>query len=583
MVDQIAYRVEAFRPDGLCAARYERVPLLEIIRTAPDRPDIARGLLPPDVEQLAPGYRVRVAMAGRRIIDAPVVGTAPQWSDARKRLVDRYVSMHRVTAFDAAIPALGLNDVVAGAFRHREATSLLRDLVQAAPNRLHAYVDHTAYPEGAEREWAKFLARQNAADALPVGGVDSGSWVGPDRIDASAAHARDGRTIAGLRVDGGAWPDLRLLGVDCEEVALNGEATARHPDTVGWSAARYAASGYAVRAEASRETLQALIDTKGVSHIELDSYRDQTGGFANRIDADGRYVGLAFGGGACFNAALIELGQAGVALPGHGRRLAPALALKDFFSYAGPHRESIEARPETIARFDAEGGALELATALAYMAGGSIWSLDDEGGIRLRRPGAPDHVVVRDPVVCGVTFGEDLVAAANRIAFAGGPDGERLASVYTREASVRAVGVQERGLVYRALSQADDADLLVEALLDDVAYPRISAEITFYRGRTDISVGDLVEVRGAELRRVAPPVDGLWGGRYADRLVGRVDEVRHLIAGRRVSTTVRLTSPLRSVADPIAFMTRSQPSARTVRQFRLDDDAVGLDGAHHLD
>ena len=67
MVDQIVYRVETFQPDGLCAARYDRVPLLEVVRTAPDRPDIARGLLPPDVERLAPGYRIRVSMAGRRI------------------------------------------------------------------------------------------------------------------------------------------------------------------------------------------------------------------------------------------------------------------------------------------------------------------------------------------------------------------------------------------------------------------------------------------------------------------------------------------------------------------------------------
>jgi hypothetical protein len=50
-----------------------------------------------------------------------------------------------------------------------------------------------------------------------------------------------------------------------------------------------------------------------------------------------------------------------------------------------------------------------------------------------------------------------------------------------------------------------------------------------------------------------------------------------------VETVAALTSPLRSVDEPVGFMVRSQPGASTLFQFRLDDETVGLDLGYHLD
>ena len=75
-------------------------------------------------------------------------------------------------------------------------------------------VDHQDYPDGAEREYAKFIERTEWMTELPIGSIESGEYVGPGRIDASGAYAKDGDTIAGLVVDGVAWPDLRLATID---------------------------------------------------------------------------------------------------------------------------------------------------------------------------------------------------------------------------------------------------------------------------------------------------------------------------------------------------------------------------------
>lgn len=73
-----------------------------------------------------------------------------------------------------------------------------------------------------------------------------------------------------------------------------------------------------------------------------------------------------------------------------------------------------------------------------------------------------------------------------------------------------------------------------------------------------------------------------WGGSFAGQHVGRARGVTHRLAGRAVTTKVELTSPLRSVGNPLSFIVRSQPSASMLFHFRLDDAAVGLDMNYYL-
>jgi hypothetical protein len=121
---------------------------------------------------------------------------------------------------------------------------MVRAVVNQARGPLHYYVEHTAYPDGAAREFGKFTTRMALADPLPVGGIDSGQWVDSSRIDLSGAYAKDGDTIAGLVVDGLPWPDLRLMMIDAEESSLNSHAISRHPEIADWDSDRYDRSAY---------------------------------------------------------------------------------------------------------------------------------------------------------------------------------------------------------------------------------------------------------------------------------------------------------------------------------------------------
>jgi hypothetical protein len=107
--------------------------------------------------------------------------------------------------------------------------------------------------------------------------------------------------------------------------------------------------------------------------------------------------------------------------------------------------------------------------------------------------------------------------------------------------------------------------------------------VTFLHGDSAVRVGDILELRGGDLRRLEREVSGEWDGRFTGKLVGRVKGVTHRFRGDRVETVAALTSPLRSVDEPVGFMVRSQPGASTLFQFRLDDETVGLDLGYHLD
>lgn len=304
---------------------------------------------------------------------------------------------------------------------------------------------------------------------------------------------------------------------------------------------------------------------------------------SDRVDAYGRYVGLVYGGGECFDAALVEQGLADVYLYQEGVYLVPEMELKDYFSYTAVHGNSIEHVGADLIRFDANGGVFEILTALAYAAGGYVWSVDPDLGVHFRKVERADRVVFYDPRHIAASVGSASEGLANVLYVRGNPLTGTVNEVYARDPSVAEFGTQTAGLDYYALSFDQDADRLGAGLLDDVAYPTPCGGITFFEGGGGIQVGEIVELRGVPLRRLEPEVSGEWGDWFAGRMVGRVAEVRHRLTGKAMSTRVRFTSPLRSVESPLAFMVRSQPGEETLYDFRLDDAAVGLDTAYHVD
>jgi hypothetical protein len=579
----VNYLVEVFDTWGRRVAQYDDVPLLEATVSTPDQRRHVRGALPWVPEPLGHGYRVRVSIDGQPFCEAPIDRLAPHWGDQRRLVLDRYVNVHELNAFEAQTPLDEGNTSVIRAYTNREISDIVKDAINTANGPVHYTVAHEAYPQGAEREFQKFEARKTAENELAIAGIASGQWVGADRIDTSGAYAIDGDTIAGLVVDGVVWPDLRLMMVDCEEMSRNSHAISRHPEIAAWTSDAYARSGYHLKAEAARVALQDLLDTHGLDFIELNPHRDLTGAYDDRVDAYDRYVGLLYGGGQCFNAALVELGHSEVYLYADGAYHVPEMALKEYFSYPGVHGDSIAATGVTLTSFSIDGGVFEALTALSYAADGAVWHADADLKVTFRQPTQPDRGIAFDPLRVGVSVGSDSTDLANILYFDGNPFHGALEKTYFQSDSIDIYGSRARHLEYFGISLEEDADKLCAGVLEDVAYPEPVLEVTFFSGCGDLTIGELVELRDGPLRRLDLPADSEWGGRFAGRIIGRVNGITHQIYGRRIVTTVQLGSPLRSVRDPIAYMTRSQPSKETIYQFRLDDTVIGLDMGYHLD
>ena len=576
------YRIEVYDTGGRRIAVFDEVALLEATRSTPDAPDLIRGMLPGTVRDLSHGYRIRVIVGDERFCDAFVTAVRPQWSDLRKLILDRYVSFHEVFEFEAERPAYDGNTTVSRGYANRPISAIAKSVINSALGPLHYQVAHGRYPDGAEREYEKFLARKLPDNELEVGGVSQGQWVGSNRIDASSMYVKDGDTISGVIVDGVPWPDLRLMMIDTEELTRNSHAQSWHPEVAAWSNAEYAASGYKLRADAAKAALQALIDSKGIDYIELNPHRGPNGEFDDRVDMYGRYIALIYGGGQCFNAAMVEQGLAIVYQWDDGKYHVPEMELKDYFSYVGECTDSVEETPVTLAEFDVVAGAIEILTALAYAADGFVWTVDPDLAVTFRAADRADQVLYFDPLRMGVGLGSDSSGVGNVLYFDGNPE-VALKKTYRRWPSVDAYGARIMQLSYFPIVSEEDADRLAEGLLDDVAYPEPCGFVQFYQGDDTVKLGDIVELRDGPLRRLEREVSGEWGGRFTGKLVGRVARVTHRFSGKQVTTTVWLTSPLRSVGNPTSVMVRSQESKTDLYQFRLDDASVGLDMGYHLD
>lgn len=577
------YRVEVFDRAGLRVGRFDEVPLLEVDRNGPDGADRVEGLLPVSLERFGVGYTVKVWLEGRLAVEAIVTEARPAWGDTRRLILDRYVDFQELLAFTAERDRGEENRRVARSYKNRRVDAMVRDVLNSALGPVHYTVDHEGYPDGAEREYAKFLVRKAASSPLEIGGIAAGQWVAAARIDMSGVEAKDGDTISGLVVDGETWPDLRLMMVDCEETSLNSHAIKRHPELADWTPTRYNQSPYKRRADAAKVQLQALIDDHGIDYIELNPHQDASGAYDDRVDAFGRYLGLVYGGGQCFNAALVETGHADVYLYDEGRYHVPEMALKEFYSYDGVHHDSVESCPVIVGAFEARGGALEVITALAALGGGCVFHVDQAGVVHFRQGNRIDHVVTLDPVHTGVELGHDLHGLVNLLRIQGDPMHGGVDGYHDNDDSIDAFGTAFRFFAYFALSQPDDAVRLAEGLLRDLAWPSRAGRAVFHRGVAEIDVGALLEFRGEAIRERDGPLSEVWGAELGDRLVGRVCRVVHRVAGESVETRLDLTSPFRSVTNPLSFITRSQDSLSAFFQFRLDDASIGLDTGFHLD
>jgi hypothetical protein len=290
-----------------------------------------------------------------------------------------------------------------------------------------------------------------------------------------------------------------------------------------------------------------------------------------------------YGGGLCFNAAQVELGHADVYLYEDGAFHVPEMALKDYYSYVGVTEDSIEESGVVLCSFGADGGVFEILTALAYAAGGFVWSVSPDLAVSFREAERADRVVFFDPLRTWVGLGSNSEEVGNILYFSGNPVLPPLEKTYVRGVSIDEYGVRVMRLEYFPVSVEEDADKLAAGLLDDVAYPEPCGFVQFYQGDASVRVGDIVELRDDPLRRLERSVEGEWGGRFSGKLVGRVRRVTHRFSGRQVATTAWLTSPLRSVGLPVSFVARSQIAAADLYQFRLDAAEVGLDMGYHLD
>ncbi len=577
------YRIEIVDTWNRRITSVDQTHLLEVARGFVTDGVRVAGMLPADLVDLGHEYELRAYLEDRLEARVPVHVVDPQWGERKKLVLDKFVNFHKIIEVDGRRDYGETNVLLNKAYTSKEISDIVKDAIESVTGEIHYLVDHEGYPDGAEREFAKFMARLGWMTEFPVGSVESGEYVSGSRIDASGAYAKDGDTIAGLVIDGEEWPDLRLMMIDAEELSINVHTIKIHPEVATWTEEKYARSGYKFSADRATEALEDFIDAKGIDYIELNWHRDVTGQFDNRVDAYGRYIGLVYGGGECFNAAMVELGHSGVYLFGDGAYNPPEMKLKEYYSYVGSNMDSVETTNASFSDLDLHNGIYEILTLLAYAAGGYVWSIDQNEAVTFRQVVVPDRVIFYDPKRHAVSLRSDSSGVVNRIQLLGNPLGGQFEKSYTNASSAEEFGLREHTMELFSVSREQDADAIVSGLLDDVAYPEQCGVLTFLAGDAAIDPGEIVEIRGGGIERITRRVSGEYGDLFPGRNVFRVARKETLIRNERVETRCYLAPVIRSVADPLRFIVRSQPSARTFFQFRLDDEAVGLDMGYHLD
>ena len=549
---------------------------LEATRRVPDLADTLKCTVP-HVEGFGPGCTIDVYLDDTRWQRYETTRTQLRWdADFQPEYATR-APLRDVMLVEAQASKQAVNTRLRRAYVDVTLEEALVDVINRAPGPIHYLIDHDTYPDGATHEYAKFLERISPDNELELGGINEGQWVGADRIDASEAYAKDGDTISGVKVDGIAWPDVRLMLIDAEETTLNNHARKRHPETALWSSQRYANSGYKLSADRAKAFLQALLDTKGISHIELNPHRDSNGNFDDRVDAYGRYIGRVFGDGECFSAALVEQGLADVYLYEDGLYHVPEHRLKEFYSYTGAHTKSYPTLGETVHALDLDCGALEALTLLAYLCGGQAFSITPELEVAFRDATLFDHQYRYRADKMAVTSGFTNKGLVNTLAVTGNTIVAPGTVSVSCDESIDAYGSSGSRIDGKWLGSDDDKTQLAENLIHDLAYPSPAVTLTFFEGAPELLPGALVSVTGAPLARYARHLPDEWGDAFDENLVGRVVEVRHVLTGKEARTEASLAAPLRSVKAPLTLLRRIRSEGEPLFSLRLDEPMAGLE------
>lgn len=549
---------------------------LEATHRLPDKADTLECALP-HVDNFGPGCTLKVYVNNTPMQCYTVTDTRFHWDADFQPEYNTRPPLRDVMHVQAEAKSVYGNAHIRHAYINITLEEAFLDSINRVPGPVHYLIEHDAYPDGAIREYEKMIARCTSDNALQTGSISEGQWVGADRIDASDAYAKDGDTISGLKVDGILWPDVRLMMIDTEETSLNNHTYKRHPETTLWSSERYENSGYKVVADRAKAFLQQLLDTKGISHIELNPHRNSIGAFDDRVDAYGRYIGRVFGNGECFSAALVEQGLADVYLYEDGSYLVPEHHSKDFFSYTKANTKSYPSMDTDIHALDLDGDIIEVLTLLAYLCEGKAFFLSPEMGVTIKDADLFDHeyryAAHKMEVVSGFTD-KDI---ANTITLSGNPLVSPGSVTLTDEESSNAYGKHGASIEAHWLGNDTDKQRLATALLQDVAYPAPAITVTFFEGAPELQSGDLVSITGAPLDRYARKLSGEWGNTFETTILGRVAEVRHFMKGKDAWTQATLSAPLRSIAAPLTLLRRIGSADDSLFALRLDEALAGLD------
>lgn len=549
---------------------------LQAVRRVPDRADTLTCTLP-HVEGFGPGCTIDVYLDNTLWQRYEATCTQLRWDADFQPEHNTRIPLRDVMQVEARAAKQAVNARLRRAYVGITLEEALVDIINRAPGPIHYLIDHDAYPDGATREYTKFLARCTTDNALETGGISEGQWVGADRIDTTGAYAKDGDTISGLKVDGDPWPDLRLMMIDAEETTLNSHARKRHPETTLWSSERYANSGYKLHADRATAFLQTLLDGKGISHIELNPHRNSNGLFDDRVDAYGRYIGRAFGGGECFSAAMVEQGLADVYLYEDGIYHVPEHRLKDFFSYTGIHAKSFPTMNTEIHALDLDCTVIEAMTLLAYLCGSKAFTLFSDFYVEFRDATQFDHTYRYRAETMAVVSGFTKAGLANTLAITGNRIVAPGTIAASNSESISAYGAGNASINGNWLGSDEDKQMLAENLLQDMAYPTPSITATFFEGAPELKPGDLISIEGAPLHRYAQRLPDEWGNTFDETIVGRITEVRHIMEGTDTQTQIVLSAPLRSVASPLTLLRRIRSVGEPLFALRLDESLAGLD------
>ncbi|MCK5862585.1 MAG: hypothetical protein KAH38_08875 [Candidatus Hydrogenedentes bacterium] len=549
---------------------------LEATRHVPDQLDTLRCVLP-HVEGFGPGCTVDLSIDNKRWQRYTVTHTQFCWDADFQPEYNTRTPLRDLMRVEAQTAQLEGNTRIRRVYADITLEEAFLDIINCAPGPLHYLVDHGIYPDGARREYTKLLERISADNELGINTISQGQWVGADRIDTDECYAKDGDTLSGLKVDGIPWPDLRLMMIDTEEPVLNSHARKRHLETALWSTERYKNSGYKLLAVRAQQALQSLLDSKGISHIELNPHRDRHGSFDDRVDAYGRYIGRVFGGEECFCAALVEQGLSEVYLYKEGLYHVPEHRLKDFFSYPGVSVKSYPALGEKIHALDLNCGALEALTLLAYLCGNQAFLLTPELEVTFKNAAAFDYNYRYCANEMAITSGFTSKGMINRFTITGNAivaPGQVSGSC---EESITAYGLCTSAINGEWIGDDVDKEHLAAGLIRDLAYPAPAVAITFFEGAPELFPGALVSVSNAPLARYARRLSEEWGNEFDETIAGRVMEVKHLLRGKDARTEVILSAPLRSVKDPLSLLRRIRTEREPLFAIRLDERPAGLD------